>query len=76
MVEDARAQTLRHVSSAYLTYVAVDAEGNRIAVPSIVPETNHQKRRYEDAERRRELRAVESKRVREVRVKLGGGWNL
>src|ERR1700720_902832 len=26
MVEDARGQTLRHVSSAYLTYVAVDRE--------------------------------------------------
>ena len=76
MVEDARAQTLRHVSSAYLTYVAVDSEGNRIPVPAVVPETEHQKRRYEDAGRRRELRAVESKRARELRAKLGDGWNL
>ncbi len=29
MVEDVREQRLRHVSSAYLTYVAVDQEGKR-----------------------------------------------
>jgi acyl-CoA hydrolase len=76
MVEDARLRTLRHVSSAYLTYVAVDAEGKSVPVPCIVPETEHQRRRYEDAGRRRELRAGESARAREIRVKLGGGWNL
>ena len=76
MVENTRDQTLRHVSSAYLTYVAVDREGNRLPVPCIVPETEHQRRRYEDAGRRRELRAGESKRAREIRAALGGGWNL
>ena len=29
MVEDVREQRLRHVSSAYLTFVAVDREGNQ-----------------------------------------------
>ena len=53
MVEDIRAQRLRHVSSAYLTFVAVDQTGQRLAVPPVVPETDHQKRRYEDAGRRR-----------------------
>jgi len=76
MVEDAGGKTLKHVSSAYLTYVAVDAEGNGIPVPCIVPETEHQRRRHEDAGRRRELRAVESQRARELRAKLGSGWNL
>ena len=57
MVEDVRAQQLRHVSTAYLTYVAVDREGRAIPVPCVVPQTEHQKRRYEDAARRRHSRA-------------------
>jgi acyl-CoA hydrolase len=76
MVEDIREQRLRHVSSAYLTYVAVDREGRAMPVPCIVPETEHQKRRYEDAGRRREMRASETQRKREVRAALGVGWHL
>lgn len=76
MVEDARGQTLRHVSSSYVTYVAVDREGKPIPVPCVIPETEHQKRRYADAGRRREMRAEESKRAREVRAALGTGWHV
>jgi len=46
----------QHVSSAYLTFVAVDASGTRVAVPVVVPETDEQKRRYNDAGARREIR--------------------
>ncbi len=46
----------KHVSSAYLTFVAVDAGGRRIQVPAVVPETDDQRRRYDDAGKRRELR--------------------
>jgi acyl-CoA hydrolase len=76
MVEDARGQTLRHVSSAYVTYVAVDFEGNRVPVPCVIPETEHQKRRFEDAGRRREMRATETKRAKEIRASLGVGWHV
>ena len=77
MVEDARGGgTLRHVSSSYVTYVAVDREGKPIPVPCVIPETEHQKRRYEDALRRRELRASETQRARETRAALGGGWHV
>jgi acyl-CoA hydrolase len=51
-----------HVSSAYLTFVAVDRQGRKKAVPQVIPETEEQKRRYEDAGRRRELRRVEAER--------------
>lgn len=67
---------LRHVSSAYLTYVAMDLEGNRLVVPQITPETDHQRRRYEDAGRRRAMRSEEALLKRELRVALGGSWNL
>jgi acyl-CoA hydrolase len=76
MVEDVRAQTLRHVSSAYLTFVALDLEGNRIQVPQIIPETEHQRRRYEDAGRRRELRSPEVARKKEQRATLTAEWHL
>jgi acyl-CoA hydrolase len=76
VVEDVQAGTVRHVSSAYLTYVAIDRAGNKMAVPCVVPETEHQKRRYEDAARRREMRAGETQRKREIRAALGAAWNV
>jgi hypothetical protein len=76
MVEDVREQQLRHVSSAYLTFVAVDREGKRIVVPQVVPKTEHQRRRYEDAARRREMRADETQRKKEMRASLGAGWHV
>ena len=76
MVEDVREGRLRHVSSAYLTFVAVDASGQRIEVPQVVPETEHQKRRFEDAGRRREMRSGEMQRRRELRATLPPEWHL
>jgi acyl-CoA hydrolase len=52
----------RHVSSAYLTFVAVDAAGRHLKVPPVIPETEEQRRRYEDAGRRREIRRAELER--------------
>ena len=76
MVEDVRAQRVRHVSSAYLTFVAMDREGNRLVVPQVVPQTEHQRRRFEDAGRRREMRAGERQRKKEVRALLGESWHV
>ncbi len=59
-VENYRAEESRHVSSAYLTFVAIDAAGNRVPVPPVIPETEDEKRRYEGALRRREIRRAES----------------
>jgi acyl-CoA hydrolase len=47
------------VSTAYLTFVAVDRQGRHLPVPAVVPETDEEKRRYEDAGRRREHRMAE-----------------
>jgi acyl-CoA hydrolase len=76
MVEDTRAQTLRHVSSAYLTFVAVDQSGQRVPVPAVIPETEHQRRRFEDAGRRREMRSGEVARKKEIRSMLSPEWHL
>ncbi len=66
-VENYRAEESRHVSSAYLTFVAVDIAGNRLPVPPVIPETEEEKRRYDGALRRREIRRAESARRKEVR---------
>ena len=55
-VENLRTGAVSHTSSAYLTFVALDAGGHPVAVPPVVPETEEEKRRYEDAARRREYR--------------------
>lgn len=61
-VENYLLDELRHVSSAYLTFVAVDAAGRHLKVAPVIPETDAQKRRYEDAGRRREIRKAERER--------------
>ena len=76
MVEDIREGRFRHVSSAYLTFVAVDATGKSIEVPQVTPETEHQRRRYEDAGRRREMRSGEVQRRRDLRASLPPEWHV
>ena len=45
-----------HTSSAYLTFVALDENGKPTEIPGVIPETDIEKRRYEAAIKRRELR--------------------
>ncbi len=58
-VENYIAGTTRHVASAYMTFVAVDSHGKQKTVPQVIPETDEEKRRYEDAGRRRDIRKWE-----------------
>jgi len=66
-VENYIADTAHHVASAYLTFVAIDAVGNHLKIPAVVPETEDQQRRYEDAGRRREVRRNERDRRRKAK---------
>jgi acyl-CoA hydrolase len=61
-VENYLADKFQHVASAYLTFVAVDADGRHLKVAPVIPETDEQKRRYDDAGRRREIRRGELQR--------------
>ena len=55
--ENMRAQDeQRHVASAYLTFVALDENRKKQAVPPVIPESAAEKRRYEQAGHRREYR--------------------
>ncbi len=55
-VENLRTMELRHTSSAYLTFVALDSAGNRVVLPQIAPETDDEKRRWVEAAERRAYR--------------------
>ena len=61
-VENYLQDQCEHVSSAYLTFVAVDAGGRHLPVPAIIPETDEQRRRYDDAGKRREIRRAHLRR--------------
>lgn len=62
MVEDLMSGELRHTSSAYLTFVALDEHGKKTVIPPVVPETPDEKRRYLEAGNRREYRLALRKR--------------
>ena len=47
---------VKHTNSAYLTFVSVDSEGHPVRVFEALPETNEQKRRFNEALIRREYR--------------------
>ena len=55
-VEDLITGAEKHVSSAFLTFVAIDTSGASVPVPAVIPETDDEKRRYEQAGQRREYR--------------------
>jgi len=40
----------------YLTFVALDEHGQPTSIPGVIPETEKDKQRYEEAKRRRELK--------------------
>jgi len=48
--------TEQHTNSAYLTFVCVDSQGKPVKAIEAVPETNEQKRRFNEALIRRENR--------------------
>jgi acyl-CoA hydrolase len=63
-VEDLRTGDVRHTSSAYLTFVALGPNNERVPVAPVIPETPEQKRRYEEAGMRREYRLAQRRRPR------------
>lgn len=57
--ENSHTREVRHVVSAYFTFVALDSNLKPTPVPPIRPETEDEKRRFEAAERRRAARLAQ-----------------
>ncbi len=55
-VENLRTGSVRHTSSAYLTFVGIDAAYNRVPLPQAIPESEDEHRRYAAAGERRKYR--------------------
>jgi acyl-CoA hydrolase len=54
--EDTRTGERKHTASAYITYVAMGDKGKPTPIPSVIPETADEKRRYDEAGLRRDTR--------------------
>jgi acyl-CoA hydrolase len=75
--EDIPSGTKVKSNEAFLTFVAVDQLGNPIDVPEALPETEEEKRLYDGALRRRQLRLVLAGRMKpEEAVELKSIFNL
>lgn len=66
-VEDHKTKIQKHLASAYLTFVALDDDGKPTSVPKIVPKTKQEKRRLQEAEKRRAVRLARKQARRERR---------
>lgn len=67
LVENAYLGERKHIVSAYFTFVALDDVGKPTAVPSITPKTAPQKRRYQEAGKRRQIRLRAASELAEFR---------
>jgi len=64
LTENIREHSVRHANSCFFTMVAVDEQGKATPVPPRQPETTEEKRRFQAAILRRELRQeFESRRL-------------
>ncbi len=58
----------RHILSAYLTFVALDANGKPRPVPAIQCESDIERHRYEEAQLRREARLQNAEALKRLRA--------
>ncbi|OIQ97485.1 putative acyl-CoA thioester hydrolase [mine drainage metagenome] len=56
--EDSLHQHQYESNEAYFTFVALDANNKPITVPPVIPETEHEKKIFDGALRRRQLRLI------------------
>ncbi len=54
--EDPKSGRRVHTNSAYMTFVGLNAEGNPTPSPQVIPETEDERRRFEQAQARRKHR--------------------
>jgi len=68
IAENIRTQEVRHVNSCFFTMVAVDDERKPVPVPPLRPFTPEEKRRFEAAQLRKQLRQELEQRYNQIRT--------
>ena len=68
MAELSRSGARRHILSAYLTFIALDEEDKPTAVPAIVPQSDAEKLRFQEAALRREARLAHARDIKAIRA--------
>jgi uncharacterized protein (TIGR00369 family) len=67
ITEDIRQTTVRHTNSCFFTMVAVGEDGRPATVPPLEPKTPDQKRRFAQAQQRRQIRRELEERYRALK---------
>jgi acyl-CoA hydrolase len=65
-VENLHSGEFRHTSSAYLTFVALDRAGKPVPLPPIAPESDEDRRRFNEAAERRAYRLALKVKTKET----------
>ena len=68
IAEDIRGQVVRHVNSCFFTMVAVDDDRKPVSVPTLQPSTEEEKRRWESALIRKDMRKEVALRFAQTRT--------
>lgn len=68
-VENPLTGEVKHTCTAYLTFVAIDKARNKIPICPVIPETEEEQRRYEQAGERRTYRLSQKRKVLEQRAR-------
>ncbi|MER7413169.1 MULTISPECIES: acyl-CoA thioesterase [Streptomyces] len=61
-----------HVGTAYLVFAAIDESGTPRPVPPVVPETDEDRRRFQEAQIRRTHRLARRRAIRDLREQRPG----
>ncbi len=67
VAEDIRSQVVRHVNSCFFSMVAVDDAGKPTPVPPFTPASDDERRRWDAALLRKELRHEQAQRHEQIR---------
>lgn len=67
ITEDIRQKTVRHTNSCFFTMVAMGEDGRPATVPTLHPQTPDQKRRFAQAQQRRQIRRELEERYRAIK---------
>jgi uncharacterized protein (TIGR00369 family) len=68
ITENIRTQVLRHANSCFFTMVAVDDDGKSCAIKPLHPSSDEERRRFEAAKIRRELREEFEQRSQAIKA--------